>query len=367
MEKSKKRNSSFELLRIIAMLMIVANHYRTYGRYFDSTADIGLNTFFLNVFEMFGSPACSLFALITGYFMINVNTKEKYYRRIIPTVLELYFYQFVIFGMVAISGINDIGFMNILELLFPFMHGNWYVAYYIILFFLIPFINPFLKNMEKSTYKKLLFTVIVIYSVLPTIMFRGWKFSEVDFFVVMYLIGAYIRLHVKCNYPNRYNLFISLGFASLSIISVAAVMYLAKLTGSDYVFINSIYLSNYESITSMGFAVFLFLYFSNLKFSNSFVDIVGKATLGVYLIHDNTLLQHPIWRVFWSNFDYFYNPYLHLFLKVLLVFAVCVIIDVMREYTIGRAMNKWLDKHTDSIVEKFKQNRVINKYLREVQ
>ena len=194
MEKSKKRNSSFELLRIIAMLMIVANHYRTYGRYFDSTADIGLNTFFLNVFEMFGSPACSLFALITGYFMINVNTKEKYYRRIIPTVLELYFYQFVIFGMVAISGINDIGFMNILELLFPFMHGNWYVAYYIILFFLIPFINPFLKNMEKSTYKKLLFTVIVIYSVLPTIMFRGWKFSEVDFFVVMYLILSLIWL-----------------------------------------------------------------------------------------------------------------------------------------------------------------------------
>ena len=75
MEKTKKRNSGFELLRIIAMLMIVANHYRTYGQYFDSAADIGLNTFFLNVFEMFGSPACSLFALITGYFMIQYMEK----------------------------------------------------------------------------------------------------------------------------------------------------------------------------------------------------------------------------------------------------------------------------------------------------
>ena len=365
MAASKKRNSSFELLRIIAMLLIVANHYRTYGRYFSSVEDIGLNTFFLNVFEMFGSPACSLFALITGYFMINVNTKEKYYRRIIPTVLELYFYQILIFGVVAVTGISDIGFMNILELLFPFMHGNWYVAYYIILFFLIPFINPFLNGLNKRVYQKLLFTVLMIYTVLPTIMFRGWKFSEVDFFLVMYLIGAYIKLHVNCTYPNRYNLFISLAFAFVSILSVGIIMYLAKLSGSEYVFINSIYLSNYESITSMGFAVFLFLYFSRLNFSNKLVDIVGKATLGVYLIHDNSLLEYPLWRVFWSNFDYFASPYLHLLLKVLLVFGVCVIIDVIRRYTIGKAIDKWINKHLDSIIFRIK-NSFVGKHFKEI-
>ena len=365
METSKKRNSSFELLRIIAMLLIVANHYRTYGQYFSSVEDIGLNTFFLNVFEMFGSPACSLFALITGYFMINVNTKEKYYRRIIPTVLELYFYQIVIFGIVAVTKINDIGFMDVLELLFPFMHGNWYVAYYIILFFLIPFINPFLKGLDKKMYQKLLLTVLMIYTVLPTIMFRGWKFSEVDFFLVMYLIGAYIKLHVNCTYPNRYNLFIALAFAFVSILSVGVIMYLAKLSGSEYVFINSIYLSNYESITSMGFAVFLFLYFSRLNFSNKLVDIVGKATLGVYLIHDNSLLEYPLWRVFWSNCDYFASPYLHLFLKVLLVFVVCVIIDVIRRYTIGKAIDMWLNKHLNSIILGIK-NRFVGKYFKEI-
>ena len=121
----EKRNSSFELLRIIAMLLIIATHYRTYGVWSDKVESIGLNTFFLNIFEMFGSPACSLFALITGYFMISVDTTKNYYRRIIPTILELYFYEIVIFIIVYITKINSIGFLNILELLFPFMHGNW--------------------------------------------------------------------------------------------------------------------------------------------------------------------------------------------------------------------------------------------------
>ena len=197
-------------------------------------------------------------------------------------------------------------------------------------------------------------------------MLRGWKFSEIDFFLVMYLIGAYIKMHVKCNYPNRYNLFVSLAFAGMSILSVGVMMYFAKLYNSDYLLTNSVYLSNYESITSMGFAVFLFLYFANLNFSNRFVNVVGKATLGVYLIHDNSLLEYPLWRNFWSNNNYFHSPYLHLFLKVLLVFAICVIIDVIREYTVGRAVNKWLDRHIDEFVDKIKNVKWIKKHLKNI-
>ncbi len=351
----EKRNSSFELLRIIAMLLIIANHYRTYGVYFDTVESIGINTFFLNIFEMFGSPACSLFALITGYFMISVDTSKNYYRRIIPTILEIYFYQIVIFIVVYITKVSSIEFMNILELLFPFMHGNWYVSYYIILFFLIPFINPYLNNLKKRDYQKLLFVVVMIYTILPTMMMRGWKFSELDFFLVMYLIGAYIKLHFDFKYKNIYNLLISLGFAILSISSVAVLMFIAKATGSDYIMQNSIYLSNYESITSMGFAVFLFIYFSRVNFSNKFINIIGKSTLGIYLIHDNSLLEYPIWREFWPNYNYFSNPYFHLFAKTIVIFVVCSIIDIIREYTIGKAVNNWVNKNIDALSIKLKK------------
>ena len=351
----EKRNSSFELLRIIAMLLIIANHYRTYGVYFDSVEDIGLNTFFLNIFEMFGSPACSLFALITGYFMISVDATKNYYCRIIPTILELYFYQIVIFIIVYITKISFIDFMNILELLFPFMHGNWYVSYYVILFFLIPFINPYLNNLKKKDYQKLLFVVIMIYTILPTILMRGWKFSELDFFLVMYLIGAYIKLHFDFQYKNIYNLLISLGFAILSISSIAVLLFIAKITGSDYIMQNSIYLSNYESITSMGFAIFLFIYFSRINLTNKYINVIGKSTLGIYLIHDNSLLEYPIWRDFWSNYNHFSNPYFHLFAKTIVIFVVCSIIDIIREYTIGKVANNWVNKHIDTISMKFKK------------
>ncbi len=171
----------------------------------------------------------------------------------------------------------------------------------------------------------------------------------------MYLIGAYIKLHFDFQYKNIYNLLISLGFAILSIFSVAVLMFIAKKTGSDYIMQNSIYLSNYESITSMGFAVFLFIYFSRINFSNKFINIIGKSTLGIYLIHDNTLLEYPIWMSFWPNNNYFLNPYLHLFAKIIVIFIVCSMIDIIREYTIGKAVNNWINKNIDAISIKFKK------------
>ena len=64
---NKDRNSSFELLRIISMLLIVAHHFVVHGN-FDLISSFSKNVFFLQSLSMFGKFGVNLFVLISGYF-----------------------------------------------------------------------------------------------------------------------------------------------------------------------------------------------------------------------------------------------------------------------------------------------------------
>lgn len=61
---------------------------------------------------------------------------------------------------------------------------------------------------------------------------------------------------------------------------------------------------------------------------------------GIYLIHDNELMRPLIWRQLWPNTDYLSAPYLHALCKILAVFAVCLLIDLLRRATVERVFLK---------------------------
>ena len=50
----KKRNSNFELLRILAMVLIVASHFAAHGGFSFSNTDISFNRIWIQLLEMGG-------------------------------------------------------------------------------------------------------------------------------------------------------------------------------------------------------------------------------------------------------------------------------------------------------------------------
>ena len=69
------RESNFELLRILAMLMIVASHYAVHGIGFDNwTTGSLVNRWCIAFFFSGGEIGVALFFMISGYFLI---IKEK--------------------------------------------------------------------------------------------------------------------------------------------------------------------------------------------------------------------------------------------------------------------------------------------------
>lgn len=87
----KSRKSNFELMRIIAMLMIVLWHVIIYG----NILGIYYNSFMSSLFsflKFFLVIRVNLFMLLTGYFQISTKFK---FSKIIKIISQLIFYNTV--------------------------------------------------------------------------------------------------------------------------------------------------------------------------------------------------------------------------------------------------------------------------------
>ena len=83
------RSSNIELLRIVAMLAIVAHHYvvnSTVWEMFDPVRPT-VNSIFLQLWGMWGKTAINVFVLITGYFMCQSRLTAKRYLKIFLQII----------------------------------------------------------------------------------------------------------------------------------------------------------------------------------------------------------------------------------------------------------------------------------------
>lgn len=340
--KNSERNSSIELLRIICILLIIAHHYFVHGGFEKfSYASIGCNTIFLQILSMFGRCSCSIFALITGYYLIN-SKRENHYKKIFPLIGEMYFYSILIWIIFYSFKLVPISKMDTLKSIFPIFFGNWYVVYYLLFYLFIPFINSWLNSMNKKDYTILLITILIVWSIIPTFTANAWKFGDFDFFIVMYIIGAYIKLHI--NKKFKFSFLLSIISTALLIFSVICLNALGNILNSNIFITNATYFKNYNSILSVMWAISTFMYFLNLNIKSKFVNLISGSVLGIYLIHDNSLMNIYIWQKVFPNIDYVNTPYIHAFVKILAVFVICLIIDLFRKYTVGKVFDDWIAK-----------------------
>ena len=226
----KKRCSGLELGRIVCMLLIIAYHYGIFGEYGALTADdVGGNLFFVQAIGMFGKMACSVFAMIGGYFLLERTTVDRY--KIAMVIFDAAFLTVMAGVFVQAAGIDRVTLFGMVR-----AGMTWYVIYYLIFSFFAPFFNRLLRLLDKRAFQTLLALLFIFWSVIPTLTFRKINFGELDFFIVCYAAGAYIRkyVHGQVRYKNGWNLAVGLGACALMVLSVAAIDALAKATAASF-------------------------------------------------------------------------------------------------------------------------------------
>lgn len=361
-QKINTRESKLELLRIFSMILILLHHFYYSNIILDYT-NLNLNQFIVQILSVGGKIGVNCFVLITGYFMINSKFKLK---KLLLLVGEVWFYSITILLIMILLSDHNIGIKNIIKSIFPISYNHyWFITTYVIIYILSNYINNFLKKLNKKEFIGLIIILFAFFSIIPTFMSGKIDFSNIDWFIFMYLVGAYIRLYPKTKRINIKKIVVILIVAI--VLSILSVYVLDSLYA--YIKIDPIHFAlPMNQFLPFIISLCIFELFLNLNIKNSkTINKIASCTLGVYLIHTNILIRDIIWKEIFKVDKLANSPYLVLYelLIVSLVFIICIILDFVRQKTIERIYIMLIEKAKNLYDSKLKErlNKRINKLL----
>lgn len=335
------------------MLFIVAFHYSIPG--FNDTTLIFLNNnnFFLYFLNVLGGIGDNVFIILSAYFMINSKFTFKKFLMISG---EVYFYSiiFLILFSTILTPVNPIDLHGLIRSIFPITHSSyWFITDYIILMILSPFLNKFIKSLSATNFLKLIGISLLFWSLFPMISGLSDIYNGIIWFIILYFIGSFIRLHFNIDNISFKNITFGLIISTIILYVPYAICkslnILTNLKLFDYM---SMSLRSMNSILILIIAIFLFLIFlKRNNFSNKYINFISGSVLGVYLIHANFLFHFYLWENVFKNTFYYSSSYLilHCLFSVLTVYAFCTLIDIVRRLTIEKIWIYIIDTKLDRI------------------
>ena len=352
------RNSSFELLRIIAMFSIVICHFATHGGFHFDSQELSASRFWWYFIEMGGNFGVNVFVLISGYFLIRTNSGLLDIKRILRFWGQVFFYSVVVYTVFGIAGVSEFSLKSFVQALLPIIHGRyWFASTYFVLFLLHPFLDIFLNKLDRKTYQKLLILLITIWCLIPTFTLSSFQSNNLLWFITLYCVAGYIRLYgLNLKFSTKHYVLLWLGLSILRYSSAVALIIL----GTKFSVFTENTLLFYETQSVLTFlnALFLFLAFKNINIgSHKWINIIASATFGVYLIHDNSIVRSFLWGTVFKNSDYQDSVLLipYSIAAALLVFAVCTLIDLLRQVSVEKVFLMIINNKTPNIMKALKK------------
>lgn len=338
--KFKTRESNIELLRILAMIMIIMGHVIQHGIEFQFEDIIShppslyFNHFmfykrltFIQVFRLFGQIGNVIFIIITGYFLaekkhINISKSlKKLLSQVLFATLLLVISSFVFYkiGSPNFKGLVDFDI---------FYSEWWFVGYYIVIIIMGElFLNKFLSKLNKKSYITFLLALFAIVSLKhpgDAIQQISSNLRSICSGVLIYSFGGYIKKY-KPFKDIKTIVFVLLIVITLLEIGLSYHNYTVTNINNALYNLNPNYtqklfhLDRY-SVEAIVIGTSIFELFRRMKIKKSkFINYLAASTFMVYLIHENNFM----WQI-WQKYDwvvaYYYNMP-----KFFMMFAICVL------------------------------------------
>lgn len=301
MTKSQ-RNSSIELARIIAMLLIVASHFFQQGRLVTSV--VPEDRFSLIFLSNAGRMAVNLFVLISCFFM--VDKKPIIGTRWLRTYIQLFFYSAcitsVLLGLGLLEGRASIP--EIIRCYLPFIgRPLWFVSSYLLLLLAM----PFLQQVEEKVPPKIMRGFLTLLILFLWISFSlGAITDKVNenfmldtlWFFVLFIGVAHIK-HTTSWFTSANRWFcLTTGigiYLALNVIHYSLYNYQLPFNNT----INNLTSFCIGDIKSpinilIAFSLFTFFVRTEIK-SNSIINALAAPTLAIYIIHQHPLFYNFLW------------------------------------------------------------------------
>lgn len=349
--KKKTRQANIELLRIVAMLMVVILHYLIKGGVAPSLAE---NTGVLNLIAWYLKAMCivtiNVYVLISGYFLLEAKWKIS---RLINLWFQTMFYSIGVPVVCFALGIGDVdkwGLYDWINVIFPVqMEHYWFITAYAVLYLFVPLLSTGVKQLTKSQHEIVIAGLLLIFSVPKTILpiaiptdRNGYDFG---WFLCLFVIAAYIRMYGIPFFNKKSRGFGVYFFAVTAIwlISMACGLLSRKGLALEHA-MNMPYCYNHLLVLIA--AVGLFYGFSYLRIPQGMMSNVickiSSYTLGVYLLHENLAIRTQ-WQ-FLAGIERVkdgFGIFPHMMATVIAVFVAGVLVDYVRDCIFKEVIQLW--------------------------
>ena len=341
------RQTGPELLRIIAMLLIMFHHFALHGGIDYTTFSI--NNAYLNIIEFGGKIGVNIFVIITGYFSC---TSKFSFKRIFKLLFAVEFYSLTLMIVSLFTGAQEFSVRLFVKGFFPLLFdGYWFVTIYIILYVLLPILNAGIDKISRTHLAFVICFLLALYCIIPNTIEKlsilkpisDFEFSMVIWFITLYLIGAYFR---KYSFLLIKHATISHILLLMSLFIMFGATTMQLYLGADYggkiaklIRIFADYST--RSIMTLAISILLFCVFLSINFrGNRMFFHISKATFGVYLIHSNLLFHEYMWKNIIHTKEIYDMPlFIPLsIISILLLYIVCTVIEIIREKYIEKPL-----------------------------
>ena len=333
-ETRKQRNYGIDLLRMIAMLMVVILHILGKGGVLQAAPPLSIRYETAWLLETAAYCAVDCYALISGY--VGFGTRCRY-ADLAALWLRVVFYTVTITAVFALVLPGSVSAGEWLRAIFPVVFNQyWYFTAYFCLFLFLPLINAAVNGLKREELRRLVLALVAFLSVLPTVLRRDTFGLQGGYgplwLITVYVIGAYLGKYDALRKITPQKALLGYG-------TVVGVSWLVKL-GADHGMLSffgesSGVLISYTSPTILGAGIFLLALFRGLRLPLWLQKLVAAASplaFSVYLIHAQPL----VWKyIITDGFTAFAGRSAPLLLlgvlgTALTIYVFCSLIDLLR-------------------------------------
>lgn len=328
--KVKKRDSNMELLRIIAMLLVMIVHanFRALPCPTVQETNTEVVSSILRFFtESFSIISVNVFVLLSGWYGIKIK-----FSRLLELLFQIFFFSllcFIIYVFVIDSN-NSVGINEFGSLLMLKSSNYWFVKAYLGLYILSPVLNTFVEFASRKQYQILLILFYTFQTIYAWISPYGALYFEGGYsaisFVGLYLLARYVHLYpIRIWRLSRYwDLCIYL----LIVIFTTVITYMLRKYDISH---DRFYL--YTSPFVIISALHFLLFFSKISFNSEVVNWISISCFAIYLLHSNSLLADPCYdNIIYTWFSEMsrISFLLHVGVFIMIVFILSILMDKLR-------------------------------------
>lgn len=340
---NNQRNSSIEMLRLVAMFFVVMSHSAVHSAFPSAVSTFSLNSCLLDWMTL-GNLGTDIFVVLSGW---NLFGKQFRIKSVLSYIVQIWTISVLGLIVYALSGGDEVSVSMIAKSVFPIMSGSWWFATaYFVLFLLTPYMNIFVENISRRQLQCCLWIMITLWCIIPTFSSQDMYGNQLLLMIMFYLTGAYLR-----KYPDNFwnhkkrTKYILLLSGILLLLSSTIIRWLSANVAAlpfkpTMLYGRSSVLVICCAVSMTALSVYA------IPWKNSIINTMGACTFGIYLLSEHPLIKDRIWTEWIDNSQYFPSNSLAIRLaaSVIVVYFVCGVIECCRITFFSRPLMRFAEK-----------------------